>query len=252
MSIDLNCDMGESFGRYKLGNDAKIIPFVTSVNIACGAHAGDPLVMKRTVELALAHKVQIGAHPGYPDMQGFGRRKMNLSPDEVEAFLLYQIGALDAFVRAAGGSLQHVKPHGALYNQAAQNRSLADAIARAVAAYNSDLILIGLAGSALLKMGEKHGLQVAAEAFPDRGYQANGTLIPRGLPGAVLENVEKIAENAVRLCRKGITVVQGKQEETYSVDTLCIHGDHPDADATAKAISDSLASRLIKVKALSR
>ena len=252
MSIDLNCDMGESFGRYQLGHDAKIIPFVTSINIACGAHAGDPMVMKRTVELALAHKVKIGAHPGYPDMQGFGRRKMNLTPDEVEAYILFQIGALDAFVRVAGGSLQHIKPHGALYNQAAKNRSLADAIAHAVAAYNNDLILIGLAGSALLEMGKKYGLRVAAEAFPDRGYQADGTLIPRGLPGAVLDDVEKISENAVRLCRKGIKIIQGKQEENYSVDTLCIHSDHPDADTTAKAISDSLASRLIKVKALSK
>lgn len=252
MSIDLNCDMGESFGRYQLGNDAKIIPFVSSVNIACGAHAGDPVVMKRTVELAVDHKVQIGAHPGYPDLQGFGRRKMNLSPDEVETFLLYQIGALDAFVRIAGGALQHVKPHGALYNQASQDRSLADAIACAVAAYNNDLILIGLAGSALLEMGKKHGLQVAAEAFPDRGYQTDGTLIPRGLPGAILDNAEKIAENAVRLCRKGIHAAQGKREETYHIDTLCIHGDHTGANATAEAISNSLASHLIKVKALSR
>ena len=250
MQIDLNCDMGESFGRYTLGNDAAIMQHISSANIACGAHAGDPLVMKHTVELALAHKVHIGAHPGYPDLQGFGRRKMNLSPEEVEAFMLAQIGALDAFVRTAGGTLYHVKPHGALYNAAAQDRALADAIAKAVAAYNPELVLVGLAGSALLEMGKKHNLRVAAEAFPDRGYQPDGTLMPRGLPVAVLEDSDKIAENALELARNGIQINQGSKEESCAVQTLCIHGDHPGADFTALVVHEALEDHHIRVKPL--
>lgn len=250
MRIDLNCDMGESFGAYPLGDDAEVMPHITSANIACGLHAGDPIVMRRTVALALKHSVAIGAHPGFPDLQGFGRRKMILTPDEIEAFVLYQIGALSAFVEAAGTHLSHVKAHGALYNQAAKDRAIADAIARAVRRFNPKLVLVGLAGSALIDMGQEHGLQVSAEAFPDRGYQPDGSLIPRGLVGALVEDPAQIAENACQLVKDGIRAQIGGNEETFSVNTLCLHGDHPNAAETAKIVRETLEKRHIKVQAL--
>src|SRR5512142_1723307 len=184
--MDLNCDMGESFGRYTLGDDASIMPFITSANIACGLHAGDPLVMRLTVRLAKEHGVAVGAHPGWPDLQGFGRRAMSLTPEETEAFILYQVGALSAFARLEGIELRHVKAHGALYNQAVKDRSLAEAIARAVKAFDRQLILVGLAGSAMIDAGLEAGLRVANEAFPDRRYEPDGTLMSRQRPEAVL------------------------------------------------------------------
>lgn len=187
--IDLNCDMGESFGRYALGHDEAIMPFITSANIACGFHAGDPLVMAKTVALAVRHGVAVGAHPGYPDLQGFGRRSMDLSPDEVESIVLYQVGALAGFARAAGAELAHVKPHGALYNQAATDRASAQAIARDVARFSKNLILVGLAGSVLIEAGVEAGLRVANEGFPDRAYNPDGTLTSRRMPGAVRKSV---------------------------------------------------------------
>ena len=185
--MDLNCDMGESFGRYELGEDEAVLDWVTSANIACGLHAGDPLVMERTVRLAVQKGVRIGAHPGYPDLQGFGRRVLDLTAEEVEAFTLYQVSALAGFARANGTELAHVKPHGALYNQAARDRGLADAIASGVKRFSPGLVLVGLAGSALIEAGQAAGLRVANEGFPDRAYNPDGSLRSRRLPGAVLE-----------------------------------------------------------------
>jgi 5-oxoprolinase (ATP-hydrolysing) subunit A len=236
LPIDLNCDLGESFGAYQLGNDAAIMPYVTSVNIACGFHAGDPSVMQATVRLAKAHSVAIGAHPGWPDLQGFGRREMNIAPAETEALVLYQIGALAAFVRAEGAELRHVKPHGALYNQAARDPALAEAVARAVKRFSVELILVGLAGCGLLEAGRAIGLKVAGEAFPDRGYNPDGTLMSRQLPGAVLENPDEIAANAIRLTREGIRF----GEKTVIPDTLCLHGDHPGALENARRVHEAL------------
>ncbi|NSW50963.1 MAG: 5-oxoprolinase subunit PxpA [Anaerolineae bacterium] len=252
MKIDLNCDLGESFGRYVLGDDAGIMPHISSVNIACGAHAGDPTIMRKTVRLALEHHVAIGAHPGYPDLQGFGRRKMNFDPQEVEDFILYQLGALSAFIQAEGGNLIHVKPHGALYNQASVDRAMAEAICRGVALFSQDLILVGLAGSALLEMGRKHSLPVAAEGFPDRGYQPDGNLTPRGLPGSLVTDPETIAENAARLCRDGIKIIAGQTEEVLRIDTLCLHGDHPHAAETAARVRERLEEKHIKIQSLEK
>lgn len=248
MLIDLNCDLGESFGRYRLGQDEAVIPFVTSVSIACGFHAGDPVVMKQTVDLAARHGVSIGAHPGYPDLQGFGRRNMDLSPEEVEALVLYQVGALAGFAKAAGVEMAHVKPHGALYNQAAGDRALARAVARGVARFSKELILVGLAGSALVAAGVVEGLKVANEGFPDRAYNPDGTLVARRAPGAVVESPDDVAANAVRLAKHGISF--GSMQ--VKIDTLCIHGDNPNAAAIGKAVVDVLMANSIDVVRLSK
>ena len=246
VKIDLNCDMGESFGRYSLGNDEAIMPFITSANIACGMHAGDPLVMRQTLRLAKQHGVAVGAHPGWPDLQGFGRREMSLASDEVEAFVLYQIGALAAFAKAEDVELHHVKPHGALYNQAAKDRKLANAIARAVKRFSGDLILVGLAGSGLIEAGVEAGLLVANEGFPDRNYNPNGTLMSRNLAGAVIESPEEVAAHAVRLAQVGINF--GGQ--LVRVDTLCLHGDHSYAAQNAKLVREVLEKSGIEIIAL--
>jgi 5-oxoprolinase (ATP-hydrolysing) subunit A len=250
MKIDVNCDMGESFGRYTLGNDAALIQHISSANIACGLHAGDPQVMDKTVLLAIKNGVAIGAHPGYPDLQGFGRRTMDLSPEEIEAFILFQIGALYGFVRSSGGEIVHVKPHGALYNQAAKDREPARAIAKAVKRFSGSLILVGLAGSLLVEMGAEAGLRTANEGFPERGYNPDGTLMSRKLPGAVIDSPEKAATQALNLVRNGIRVSMGGKESVIQVDTLCIHGDSPNALAVSRAIRETLKDNQIDVKRL--
>ncbi len=247
MNIDLNCDMGESFGRYSIGDDEALMPFITSANVACGLHAGDPLVMERTVRLARARGVGVGAHPGFPDLQGFGRRGMQLTPDEVEAFVLYQVGALAAFARAAGGELLHVKPHGALYNLAAKDRSLADAVARAVARFSRCLILVGLANSALVEAGLEAGLPVAREAFADRAYEADGSLRSRRLPGAVLQDPAQAAEQAVRIAQERMVVAYGGETVPVQAETLCLHGDTATALSIAQAVRQALASAGVEV-----
>jgi 5-oxoprolinase (ATP-hydrolysing) subunit A len=238
--MDLNCDMGESFGAYPLGQDAAVMPFITSANIACGYHAGDPLVMAATVALALRHGVAIGAHPGHPDLQGFGRRSMELTPGEVEAMTLYQVAALAGFARAAGAELAHVKPHGALYNQAAKDLALARAVARGVAKFSSQLILVGLAGSALIAAGEEARLRTASEAFPDRAYNPDGSLRSRKLPGALLEDPGEVLAHAMQLARAGIRVESGSQSHFIPVDTLCLHGDHPHSGENARQVRAAL------------
>lgn len=246
MKIDLNCDMGESFGQYKLGDEAAVMPFISSANIACGLHAGDPLVMQSVIRLAKEHGVAVGAHPGWPDLQGFGRREMNLTPAETESFVLYQIGALAAFAKAEGVELRHVKPHGALYNQAARDRTLADAIARAVKRFDKELILVGLAGSALVAAGRELGLRVANEGFPDRTYNADGTLVSRKAANAILESPEEVAAHAVALTRDGIDF--GGQR--VQVETLCLHGDNVHAAQNAKLVREALSQHGVEVKAL--
>lgn len=250
MKIDINCDMGESFGRYSLGNDAGLIPYLTSANIACGYHAGDPLVMEQTVQLVRQAGVRVGAHPGYPDLQGFGRRYMEMTPAEVEAMLLYQIGALAGFVHSAGLDLTHIKPHGALYNYAAKDMETAKAVARAVARFSKGLILVGLAGSLLIEAGVNAGLAVANEGFPERGYNPDGSLLGRRLPGAVIDSPEEAAAQAVRLAGQGIVITQGSQTRSVTVDTLCIHGDSPNALNVVKAIRSALNNQGIEAAAL--
>ncbi len=217
MKIDLNCDLGEA-----IGNDAAIMPYITSANIACGFHAGDASVMQATVRLAKQYGVAIGAHPGWPDRQNFGRNEMNFSPEETQALVLYQIGALAGIAKAQGAELVHVKPHGALYNQAARDFVLAQAIAHAVKAFSRELILVGLAGSSLVEAGLEFDMRVANEGFPDRAYNPDGTLMSRRIKGAVIDSPEEVAENAIRLIKDGI-LFGGKR---IQVDTLCLHGDN--------------------------
>jgi UPF0271 protein len=239
--IDLNADVGESFGAWRMGADDLLLPWVTSVNVACGFHAGDPRVMDRIVELALRAGVAVGAHPGYLDLRGFGRRAIAADPDEVEHDVLYQVGALMAFTRAHGGRLAHVKPHGALYNQAARDETLARAIARGVARAGGSLVLVGLAtASAMRRAAEAEGLPHAGEAFADRRYGSDGALVPRGTPGAVIEEPGEAAAQAVRIARDGVVVTEGGQEIAVGADTLCLHGDHPRAVENARAVRHAL------------
>jgi 5-oxoprolinase (ATP-hydrolysing) subunit A len=249
MAIDLNCDMGESFGVYRIGCDVEVMPWITSANISCGYHAGDPVVMDQTVRLAIKNGVNIGAHPGYPDLQGFGRRMMDLTVDEIENMVLYQIGALAAFARSMGADLVHVKPHGALYNQSARDRTVASAIARGTARFSKNVILVGLAGSVSIEMGLDAGLKVANEAFPDRAYNADGSLRSRRLPGAVLEAPEEVVKQALLLVQNGI-VMHGEIERKIQVDTLCLHGDHPSAGDNARMVKEAMLAAGVGVSPL--
>ena len=248
MRIDLNADVGESLGPWPMGDDAALIALVSSVNIACGFHAGDPLTIERTVALAIAAGASIGAHPGYPDLTGFGRRDMDMAPADLEAAIVYQVGAVDAFVRQAGGRLRHVKVHGALYNRAATDPEAAAAVARAVRRCGQELILVGLAGSVLLDAGRAAGLRVAAEAFPDRAYEPDGTLRSRSLPDAVLTDSEAIASRAVAMARDGIVLAADGSGVRLRADSLCLHGDTPGAAAHARAVRAALSGAGIEVR----
>lgn len=250
LRVDLNCDMGESFGIWRLGDDEAVLPYITSANIACGFHAGDPSTMRRTVRMALDQGVAVGAHPGLPDLLGFGRRNLAITPEEAYDLVVYQVGALAAFVKAEGGRLQHVKPHGALYNMAAKDRALAEAIAAAVAAVDPDLILFGLAGSELVRAGERAGLRVAAEAFADRTYQADGSLTPRRMPGAVIDDPNRAAEQVIRLVKEGKVRAAGGTDVAVRADTVCLHGDGARAVELARAIRARLEAEGIAVKAV--
>lgn len=248
--IDLNCDMGESFGRYSLGEDEAVMASITSANVACGFHAGDPLVIDRTVRLAVQHSINVGAHPGYPDLQGFGRRVMEVTPEEAEAYILYQVSALAGIARANGASLVHVKPHGALYNQAAKDAGLAEAVARGVMRFSRELVLVGLAGSALVAAGKDVGLRTMNEGFPDRVYNADGSLRSRRLPGSLLESNVEICRQAIRLATEGILVTEGDISRRVVIDTLCIHGDHPGAARNAVAVRQALEANEVVVTGL--
>ena len=245
--IDMNCDLGESFGAYMIGNDAAILPFVTSANIACGFHAGDPGVMRKTVRLALDCHVALGAHPGLCDLQGFGRRKMDISPQEAYDLVLYQIGALYAFIRAEGAVMQHVKPHGALYNMAAKDSKLAEAIAEAVYKVEPELILFGLSGSELIRAAKKTGLQTAEEVFADRSYQADGTLTPRSQPGALIQEDALAVGQVIHMIQEKHVIAADGSRVPLQADTVCIHGDGAHALSFAGKIKEALQLADIRV-----
>jgi 5-oxoprolinase (ATP-hydrolysing) subunit A len=240
MKIDLNCDLGESFGTYTIGQDEEMMKFVSSVNVACGFHAGDPLVMKQTVTNALNHNLKIGAHPGLPDLQGFGRRMIHVTPEEAYALVQYQIGALLAFVKAQGGMLSHVKPHGALYNMAAKDSGLATSIAEAVYELDPGLTLFGLSQSELTKAGEEIGLRVAHEVFADRTYQSDGSLTPRSLPNAVLHDENEVEKQVLRMVEKQEVVTTDGEVLSIKADTICLHGDNTAALNLAKRLYEKL------------
>jgi len=252
-TIDLNADVGESFGAWTVGADAELLGCVSSVNIACGFHAGDPRVMDRTVAGAARAGLAIGAHPGHWDLRGFGRRPILAEPEEVEADVLYQVGALAAFASAHGARLTHVKPHGALYNQAAADEGLARAIARGVARAGADLILVGLASSQpMRRAAEASGLRFAAEAFADRRYEPDGALRSRRLAGALIEAPQDAAEQAVRIARSGRVVASDGRELALAAQTLCVHGDGPHAVATARAVRRALEAAGVVIRPLGR
>jgi UPF0271 protein len=248
--IDLNSDVGESFGAYTIGSDADVMPSITSANVACGYHAGDPGVMRRTVRLARDCGVAVGAHPGFPDLAGFGRRELNMAPEDVENLVLYQVGALAAMTTALGLRLQHVKPHGALFNMAVAKRPLAEAIARAVAAFDPALILFGLPGSHLLAAGLAAGLPVASEVFADRAYEADGSLASRAKPGAVIHDPSLVVERALRMAGEGTVVALDGTIVPVQADTICVHGDTPGAPALAAALRRGLEAAGIRVMAV--
>ncbi len=234
--MDLNADLGEGM------DDGPILPFLTSANVACGLHAGGPATMDRTVAQALSRGVRVGAHPGYPDRENFGRTAMELPLDEVRALVLYQVGALDALVRAHGGRLSHVKAHGALYNRAAKDAPLARAVAEAVRAYSGDLVLVGLAGSLQLTEARAVGLRAAGEAFADRRYLADGSLMPRSQPGSVLHDAEEAADQALRIAKQGSIVAADGSRVRVDAETLCLHGDTPGSVEIARAVRRRLES----------
>ncbi|TMW72079.1 LamB/YcsF family protein [Alteribacter natronophilus] len=248
MRIDLNCDLGESFGNYTIGQDEDVLQLVSSANIACGYHAGDHNVMKKTVRLAAEAGVGLGAHPGLPDLGGFGRRYIEVQPEDVYNMVVYQIGALEAFVRIEGERLQHVKPHGALFNMASKDRAIADAIARAVKDVDESLILFGLAGSELVMAGREHGLTVAREVFADRSYQPDGTLTPRTEPGAVIEDEDEVTERVLRMIREGVVTASDGSEVALEPDTICVHGDGPKALAFVSNLRKCLQEAGVQVR----
>lgn len=250
LRIDMNCDMGESFGTYKLGRDEEVLPYVTSVNIACGFHAGDPSVMRGTVRRALDAGVSIGAHPGLPDLAGFGRRVMEVTPTEVYDMVSYQMGALEGILRQEGGRLSHVKPHGALYNMAAVSVLLAEAIADAVRDFDPCLILYGLSGSELVRTGRAAGLQVAEEVFADRTYQNDGTLTPRSRPNALIADSQAAVSQVLRMVQEGKVTTSGNQDIQIKADTVCIHGDGASAPEFARLLRAGLEHEGIAVQSL--
>ncbi len=252
MEIDLNCDIGESFGEYKLGFDEEIMSFVSSVNIACGFHAGDPMVMDKTIKMAIEKGVSIGAHPGFPDLMGFGRRNMSISPKEARSYVLYQIGALSAFIKAYGGRLNHVKPHGALYNMAAKNYELSYAIAKAIFDFDKDLTFIGLAGSEMIRASKDVGLKYANEVFADRAYQSDGSLVPRTVEGALIKDEEVCVNRVIKMIKeKKIITIEGK-EINIVCDTICLHGDNVNALKFAKKINTTFFNEGVNVKSLNK
>ena len=250
--VDLNCDLGESFGAYTIGRDEEVLSYISSANVACGFHASDPLVMSETVRRSKGRGVRIGAHPGYPDLVGFGRRNLTVSPKELKAMVQYQIGALGAFCRAEGVFLQHVKPHGAMYNMAAKDERLAVAICDAVASYDENLILMGLAGSRLLAAAKGMGLRYASEVFADRAYEDDGTLVSRAKPGAMITNEDDAIARVVTMIKEGYVLSVNGKEVPVRADTVCLHGDSPTAVAFAKRIRSTLLSQGIQIAPLAQ
>lgn len=249
MQIDLNCDLGESFGLFKVGADEDILSLVSSANVACGLHAGDFSVMAHTVDIALANGVAIGAHPGLPDLQGFGRHWIPYTPREIYNMVLYQIGALSSFVTVKGAKLNHVKPHGALYNKAAVDREVAEAVVRAVRDFSPELKLFALSGSILLEVGRAAGLKTVSEVFADRQYQADGTLVPRTHPEAMMHSTEEMATRLLRMVETGSLQSLDGQTINLQAETVCLHGDEPEALEHARELRKALEERKIVIKA---
>ena len=250
MRVDLNCDMGESFGRWELGADAEVMPHITSANIACGAHAGDPAVMRRTLRLAREHGIACGAHPGFADLAGFGRREIPMTPEEIADLVIVQIGALQAIARSDGIRLSHVKPHGALYNMAARLPVLADAIAGAVASLDTSLVLFCLAGSPMIAAAERAGLAAAAEGFADRSYEPDGSLTPRSVAGSVIHDREQVVARAVRMVRESRVTARNGEDIDLRVETICVHGDTRGAADLARALRAGLDAAGLTVAAV--
>jgi 5-oxoprolinase (ATP-hydrolysing) subunit A len=250
MRVDLNADVGESFGAYSIGHDEALMKVITSANIAAGFHGGDPTVLRQTVRMAKLYGVAVGAHPSFPDLSGFGRREMHLSPSEVEDLVLYQVAAVAGVAASEGVPLQHVKPHGALFNMAARDRALASAVARAVAAIDRTLILFGPPDSELVRAGQAAGLRVAAEGFADRAYQSDGSLVPRKTPGAVLTDADEVVKRAVQIARDHMVVAIDGTKLPLEVDTICVHGDTEGADVLAARLRAGLEKAGVRVKSL--
>ena len=248
--IDINSDMGESFGAYTIGHDAGLMKAITSANVAAGFHGGDPSVLRATIRMAKANGVAVGAHPGFPDLVGFGRRELNVTPKEAEDFVLYQVAAVAGVARAEGVVLQHVKPHGALFNMAVRNRELADAIARGVAAFDAKLILFGLPGSEILAAGRAAGLRVAAEVFADRAYEPDGSLASRRIPGAVIHDADAVVARAVGMVKDRTVVAIDGTRVKLEADTICVHGDTPGSDVLAARIRAGFEAAGISVQAI--
>ncbi len=249
--VDLNSDLGESFGNYTLGMDEEILQYVSSANVACGWHAGDPLVMEKTVALAKRCGTAVGAHPGFPDLMGFGRRNMVITPDEAKAYVRYQLGALYAFAESQGVSIQHVKPHGALYNMAAVDEKLARAMCEAVYEFDPEIIFMGLAGSKMIEMAEAVGLRAASEVFADRAYNDDGTLVSRKLPGAVIKDKDLAIRRVVRMVKEGKVESVNGTDIAIRADSICVHGDNPKALEFVKNIRETLIAEGVEIKNLS-
>ena len=247
LSVDLNCDMGESFGAWKMGNDAELMNYVSSVNIACGFHAGDATVMRKTVETAIKKRLAIGAHPSFPDLQGFGRREIKMSAQEIFDIVLYQVSALKGICEALGGKLHHVKPHGALYNQAAKDCEIAGSIAKAVKAIDKNLIFYGLSGSCLISEAEKIGLRTASEVFADRTYQSDGSLTPKNQPNALIKNNEQAVSQVLQMVTKQSVTTTENKTIPIKAETICIHGDGENALEFAREIRRKLVENEVKI-----
>jgi UPF0271 protein len=247
--IDLNCDMGESYGAWKMGEDAAVMPYISSANIACGFHAGDPATIRKTVRLAVDRGVAIGAHPSLPDLQGFGRRVMKISAQDMYDLVLYQAGAVEAFARAAGAKLHHVKCHGALYNMAANDEALSDAMARAVRDLGPQVFLYCLSGSKSLERAKKLGIKVAGEVFADRGYSDDGSLAPRERPGGMIEDPSQAVRQALAMIEEGRVTGLSGTPIAVAADTMCLHGDQPGAVLFAKELRRAFAEHSISVAA---
>ena len=245
--VDLNSDLGESFGRYTLGMDADILQLVSSANVACGYHASDPLVMNKTIAMAKETGVRVGAHPGFPDLMGFGRRNMDVSPAEAKAYTLYQLGALDAFCKAHGVKMQHVKPHGAMYNMAGKDYALSKAICEAIYEYDKDLIVMALSGGELVHAAEDMGLKVACEVFADRAYEEDGSLVNRRKEGAMITDENEAIARVVRMIKEQkVTAITGK-DIPIKADSVCVHGDGVKALAFVKKIRETLTAEGVEI-----
>lgn len=245
--VDLNSDLGESFGNYKLGLDEDVLKYISSANIACGWHAGDPLVMDKTVELAYKANVAIGAHPGFPDLMGFGRREMKVTKEEAKNYIKYQVGALWAFLQSRGLKMQHVKPHGGLYNMAAKDAELAMAIAEGIYEVDKNLILMGLANSEMTKAGLAVGLKVANEVFADRAYNPDGTLVSRKLEGSMIHDRDLAISRVVRMVTEGKVQAITGEDIDIKADSICVHGDNPKAVEFVDSIRKALEAEGVKI-----